>query len=661
MVPRRPSAAASLLGLFAAWLVAHEVQVIVAPHASVGPPRAIHITGLFVAAAVCAIGGWRVPGERAAWVCIAAAIASWTLGETYFATVLWDATDVPVPSWADAGYLGTYPPLFAGLILLARGRVRSSALTLWMDGLTAALSLAALSAAVVFHAVLGTVGGRPLAVATNLAYPLSDLVLLGLLIALVALNGWRVERRTGMLAAGLLSFSVADSIFLVQQAHETYVAGGWLDIGWWGGLLLLAIAAWMRPTASAPAAATQRTSAIVVPAGFATAGIALLIYAGFEHVTPVSIVLAGAALLVVVGRLVVTFRQNVAVVRASRREALTDALTGLDNRRKLTLDLEVELRRATVAHPVTLVLFDLDGFKDYNDTFGHPAGDALLGRLAAALSQVLAGKATAYRMGGDEFCALLRIPAEAVDELVARASHALCEHGDGFTISASFGQVLLPVEATNASDALRIADTRMYSHKRSGRSPMERQTHDLLFTVLAEISPEVDDHAGDVADLAVAVARHLGMSSEAIARVRDAARLHDIGKLGIPDAILNKPGPLSEAEWAFMRRHTLIGERIVAAAPTLRPVAGLVRASHERYDGGGYPDGLAREEIPLGARIIAVCDAFHAMTSDRSYQSARSAVEAMVELERCAGTQFDPAIVQAFSVVLTTRTQFVAA
>ncbi|HEX7299244.1 MAG TPA: diguanylate cyclase [Solirubrobacteraceae bacterium] len=660
MVLRRPPAAVWPLGVFAAWLVAHEVQVIVAPHASVGPARVIHIAGLVVAAVACAIGGWREPGERAAWACIAAAIGSWTLGEIYFATVLWDAKDVPVPSWADAGYLGTYPLLFAGLILLARRRVRSSTVTLWIDGLTAALSLAALSAAVVLQAVLGSIGGRRLAVATNLAYPLGDLVLLGLLVALVAINGWRIERRTAVLAAGVLSFWAADSIFLVQQVQGTYVAGGWLDIGWWGGLLLLAIAAWMRPAAPAPAGAAQRTSAIVVPAAFATAGIGLLIYAGFEDVTPVSIVLAGAAMLAVVGRLVVTFRQNVAVMRASRREALTDALTGLGNRRQLTLDLEVELGRATVAEPVCLVLFDLDGFKHYNDTFGHPAGDALLVRLAAALRDTLADRATAYRMGGDEFCALVRVEAAAVGDLVASAARALSDHGDGFAISASFGSVLLPAEAGTASEALRIADTRMYSHKRSGRIAIERQTHDLLLTVLAEISPKVE-HVGDVADLAVAVARQLGMPADAVARVGDAARLHDIGKLGIPDAILSKPGPLDDAEWEFMRRHTLIGERIIGAAPMLRPVARLVRSTHERYDGGGYPDGLAGEDIPLGARIIAVCDAFHAMTAERSYREARSADEAVAELERCAGGQFDPAVVRACALTLEMRARRLAA
>jgi HD-GYP domain-containing protein (c-di-GMP phosphodiesterase class II) len=134
--------------------------------------------------------------------------------------------------------------------------------------------------------------------------------------------------------------------------------------------------------------------------------------------------------------------------------------------------------------------------------------------------------------------------------------------------------------------------------------------------------------------------------------VKLAAELHDVGKVAIPDAILNKPGPLNEDEWAFMRRHTLIGERIVAAAPALCGVAKLVRASHERWDGGGYPDGIAGENIPLGARIVAVCDAYDAIVADRPYRGARSSAAALAELRRCAGTQFDPAVVEAFAAAL---------
>ncbi|MBV8217065.1 MAG: HD domain-containing protein, partial [Solirubrobacterales bacterium] len=155
-----------------------------------------------------------------------------------------------------------------------------------------------------------------------------------------------------------------------------------------------------------------------------------------------------------------------------------------------------------------------------------------------------------------------------------------------------------------------------------------------------------------VAELAGAVAAAFSLPLEDIEVIRQAAELHDVGKVGIPDAILNKPAALDGDEWALMRRHTLIGERILAAAPDLARAARLVRSSHENYDGSGYPDGLARREIPLGSRIIAVCDAFHAMTTDRPYRPAVSEAAAVQELRRCAGSQFDPDVVERFCAAL---------
>ncbi|MBI5104921.1 MAG: HD domain-containing protein [Solirubrobacterales bacterium] len=172
---------------------------------------------------------------------------------------------------------------------------------------------------------------------------------------------------------------------------------------------------------------------------------------------------------------------------------------------------------------------------------------------------------------------------------------------------------------------------------------------------MAERHPALGDHNHDVAALAAAVGRALGLEGDDLEHVRHAAELHDVGKVAIPDAILDKPGPLDDDEWAFMRRHTLIGERILAAAPSLAPVARLVRASHERWDGRGYPDRLAADAIPLGARIVAVCDAFHAMVTDRPYRAGRTEAAALAELRRCAGTQFDPDIVAAFCDVLALR------
>ncbi len=194
----------------------------------------------------------------------------------------------------------------------------------------------------------------------------------------------------------------------------------------------------------------------------------------------------------------------------------------------------------------------------------------------------------------------------------------------------------------------------MYEHK-AGRASASRQTTDALLTALSEHSPGLQDHTDDVARLAAAVAASLGLPEHEQRRIELAAQLHDVGKVAIPDTILNKPGPLDEHEWRFMRRHTEIGERIVLAAPALAHTADLIRASHERHDGAGYPDALAGDAIPLGAAIIAVCDAYAAMTSARPYSNAIARGEALAELRRCAGTQFRPEIVAAFCELLDER------
>jgi diguanylate cyclase (GGDEF)-like protein len=360
----------------------------------------------------------------------------------------------------------------------------------------------------------------------------------------------------------------------------------------------------------------------------------------------------GTASLAILAVALVLMSLAVISLRASRRElekaATTDGLTGLANRRQLMVDLARRAARGST-DPAVLLLFDLDGFKGYNDAFGHLAGDALLARLGQALERSVQGHGRAYRLGGDEFCVLA--DAAARREVERSAPAALVEHGDGFAVTASYGAVAIPDEAAVATEALLIADQRMYAHKNSGRATARRQSTDVLLRALAERHPGLEGHLGGVAQLAEAVGRHLGLEGEALDHVRVAAELHDVGKVAIPDAILNKPGPLDDDEWAFMRRHTLIGERIVAAAPALGPVAKLVRASHERWDGDGYPDRTAGEDIPLGARIVAVCDAYDAIVADRPYRRGRSAGEALEELQRCAGAQFDPSVVAAFSAV----------
>ena len=334
---------------------------------------------------------------------------------------------------------------------------------------------------------------------------------------------------------------------------------------------------------------------------------------------------------------------------AARDLAGRDFLTGLGNRRRLMGDLE-RLFVADATAPHVLALFDLDGFKAYNDSFGHAAGDKLLTGLARRLDEVVASRGSTYRMGGDEFCIL--VPDRVAHDSVAHASTALTAEGEGFSVACSFGAVHLPEEADSASEALRIADQRMYAQKSRGRTSAGRQSTEVLLQVLSERDPALGTHLDDVTYLCESVANQLGLSDDEITPLLQAASLHDVGKAAIPDSILNKPGPLTDDEWDFMRRHTLIGERIVSAAPALSEAARLVRASHERWDGNGYPDGLAGKKIPLGARIISVCDAFDAMTSARPYRDAIEAAAALAELRRCAGAQFDPDVVNAFGRAL---------
>jgi diguanylate cyclase (GGDEF)-like protein len=298
-----------------------------------------------------------------------------------------------------------------------------------------------------------------------------------------------------------------------------------------------------------------------------------------------------------------------------------------------------------------LALFDLDGFKRYNDTFGHPSGDELLARLAERLAAAIP-PGVAYRMGGDEFCAILEGQGPVVEDALARARAALSETGDAFSITSSTGVVACPGEAGDVSTALRIADGRMYVAK-AGRALEQEQTRDAVVKMLQERDPALYEHMAAVAALAVRVARRLGLDETDCQHVELAGELHDIGKIAVPDAILHKPGRLDADEERFIRQYPLVGERILRAAPSLSPLAPLVRSIHERWDGRGYPDGLKRDEAPLGARIIAVCDAYSAMRSQQPYRRARSTKEAVAELKRCSGSQFDPTIVQALCAEIT--------
>jgi diguanylate cyclase (GGDEF)-like protein len=348
----------------------------------------------------------------------------------------------------------------------------------------------------------------------------------------------------------------------------------------------------------------------------------------------------------------IVFYDSARARRRSHHDATTDGLTALGNRRKLVTDMELSIPSIGTGEALEIGILDLNGFKTYNDTFGHPAGDALLTRLGNRLAAVVGEDGAAYRIGGDEFVVVTS--AANAERLLPAAQTALSERRETSAIGCSLGSARIAA-GTTFEDALRIADQRLYTDKRAARGELSSEVKDALLQVLAEQDEALVTHLGHVAQLAESIAIGLDLSPELVERTRVAAELHDVGKSAIPASILEKRGSLDAEERLLMQRHSLIGERIVAAAPTLSAIAPIVRAAHERPDGTGYPDGLKLADIPISSRIIAVVDAYDAMTNDRPYRVAMSAADALKELRRHAGTQFEPRVVEALAAAVASR------
>ena len=609
--------------------------------------------GVLVGAAlVCAARAVLVREERVAWAMIAAGLISWSAADVYYTAVLAKLDEPPYPSISDAGWLLFYPAFWIAIVMLMRRRIREFHASLWLDGLVAGLAMAACAAALVLPPILAmSLEGDAPAVAVNLAYPAGDLLLIALLLGALALTGWRPDRSITLLGIGVVLSGMADISYLDAVAHGSYEAPAWAASLWPASALVTAIAAW-QPVVTVRPTQLEGKRLLVLPLVAMLAALVLLFVDHFDRVSNLGASLAFATLLVGGVRLWLTLGEHMTLLGTSRGEATTDPLTGLRNRRALVNDLAELVVDVSPERPLLLVLFDLNGFKSYNDTYGHPAGDALLTRLGTALTRAVDGRGQAYRIGGDEFCVLGLAPADQHTELAALARTALTERGDGFAITAALGTATLDAPDSDWDDALRDADRRMYAEKNGLRGSAGGQSAAVLLRVLTERHPAIGDHADSVAALADKVGLELDMTEDDRTTLWQAASLHDIGKAAVPDAILDKPSPLDDEEWTFMRRHTLIGERILESAPALATAARLVRSSHEHFDGNGYPDALAGADIPLGARVIAVCDAYDAMVSDRPYRRAIANEPALQELARCAGTQFDPAVVAAFAIVI---------
>ncbi len=590
----------------------------------------------------CLFRGLRHRNDRLAWALVGAGVLSWTFGDVYYTFVLQNVKVQPFPSLADAGYLGFYPTVFVGLALLVRSRVVHFEGSVWVDGLIVGLTASAIATGLVLDQVWQSSSGGLAAVATNLAYPVGDALLLAVVFAAFALSGWSFDRTWGLVDGGLALFAIADSIYLVKIADGSYRYGSWFDLGWPAAFVLIAAASCV-PRSRARTARLEGWGLLAVPLAMAAICLSLELWDHFHRVNVVAVIAASLALAAVLGRLALTFGEHLQLLRTTREESLTDPLTALGNRRALVRRLD-EMCSHTI-DPHLLVLFDLDGFKAYNDSFGHNAGDGLLRRLGQRLDQSIAGRGHAYRLGGDEFCILVEGSSVDLEWIRAAASASLRESGEGFTITCSSGHALIPAEAEGSSHALQVADRRMYAEK--GGSGVYG-SGGMLLQALAERESGLGVHASFVADYAAALAAEAGLRGAEAKLVRTTAELHDVGKLALPEALLSKPEPLDDAERKLVEQHTLIGERIVSAAPGLEDVARTVRSTHERWDGTGYPDRLAGDAIPFAARLVAICDAYDAMTSERPYRKAMSPSEAVEELRRSAGTQFDPELTKLF-------------
>jgi two-component system, cell cycle response regulator len=422
-------------------------------------------TVIVAAGLACFVRARATERERAAWILIGLAMLSWGAAEIYWTAAIESNPNAPYPSPADIGYLAFYPLAYAGLALLVRAKSDELDWRLWMDGLIAALGTAALGAAFVFDFVAARTTGTALEVATTLAYPLGDIAMLSMAVGAVALTRWRPGRTWSLLLVGLSALVVADIAYTLQSTGADIPSGDWIDPIYLIAAIFLGAEMW-QPKADTILASARFDGwrELMVPALFFAVMIGLFAMQYLSASSSLSTVLWAATMIAVIARLAMSVRENKRLLEQVR----TDALTGLGNQGSMQLDLAARCARAT-EHPIALLLFDLNGFKRFNDTFGHPAGDSLLAQLGGRLRDTVGEQGAAYRIGGDEFGAILTCDGDDLRALTKRCSEALTAPGKAFDVTTAWGVVRIPSEASTPTEALGLADVRMYAQKESRR------------------------------------------------------------------------------------------------------------------------------------------------------------------------------------------------
>jgi two-component system, cell cycle response regulator len=428
--------------------------------------EALYDAVILGAGLACLLRASEYRRERTAWLWIGAAVLSWGAAEVYWTAFIEGNASAPYPSPADIGYLAFYPLAYTGLAMLVRARAHEIKWRLWTDGLIAALGTAALGTAFVFDFVASQATGTTLERLTTLSYPLGDIAMLSMVVGVIALTGWRPGRTWSLLLAGLSALVVADIAYTLQATEGTLPGGEWINPIYLIAAVCLAAAVWQPAEAAAiTSSQAEDRREIVVPAVFAAVMIGLFAMQYDSATGGLSTVLWAATMTAVVVRLTMSDREN----RKLLEEVRTDFLTGLGNRGRMQVELAETCERASGEQPAMLYLFDLNGFKRYNDTFGHPAGDRLLSRLGGRLKTAIGDDGSAYRIGGDEFCLLLTCAEDRFEAVARAAIEALTERDRGVAVSSSWGAATIPAEAGNPSEALQLADVRMYAQKESRR------------------------------------------------------------------------------------------------------------------------------------------------------------------------------------------------
>ena len=639
------------------------------------PVAAVLVGAILLIAAVGCVGRALLNRrERTAWLLMGMSIAAWAGGQF----VGWFVSAGQAGSGASpfvAPFLIAFAAFAAAAIVaLMRERLMRFRLQALLDGLIATLWLAMVTA--MFLAPSFASSTTPTSELIGAVTPaLADGLLFGLVAAVVSFLGLRPGYSWSVLAIGVAALVCADVLALRAIAEGTLVPGASSrQLFSLAGILMFALSAWVEPPDRTPSLVPSAARSLVIPGLLGLSTVTVLAVGNVRPLPHAVTVLTVATLVAVVLRIVDAFVENRRVNRELRTAAAlasTDHLTGLANHRSFHDTLRSEVKRVhRHGRPLSLVILDLDLFKRVNDRFGHQVGDGLLQEVSARLSRQMREGDSLARVGGEEFAWILPETDGATAWRVAeRAREAIASRPfptvGRATISAGVCDL---EEASTASELFRMADAALYRAKDLGRNVVFRHTaemadimhgdrdgdrneysptHEAVRTLARAVDgrdPVSRHHATRVASLAVDIALSLGWTPARAALLHEAALLHDIGKIGVPDRLLLKPHPLTSDEFSKMRAHASLGGEIVGGVLTPEQSA-WVRYHHEHWDGTGYPDGLRRHQIPDGALILAVADAWDVITSGRTYREPWTGAEAIVELHRGADVQWSKPVV----------------